>query len=146
MNRNMKWIKNDGGRAKAFPHLKLTKRIGDCTVRAISIALEQNYKLTMTELFALGLELGCMPNTHECWREYLSRKGWAETKFGKQLVRISSNKIPRDQFVLCHMAGHLVAINDNEIYDTWDSRTNSRGVLSRVFRIYAGNKSFNGLY
>lgn len=142
----MKWIKDDGGRQAAFPNQKLKTRIGDCVVRAIAIALEQDYKTTMQDLFALGLEMGCMPNTHDCWREYLSRKGWVEHKFGKQLVRINSTKIPRDQFVLCQTAGHLVAINNDEVYDTWDARYNSHRKLSRVFRYYVGNKSFNGLY
>tara|TARA_R100001244_G_scaffold19724_2_gene20543 strand:+ start:1933 stop:2361 length:429 start_codon:yes stop_codon:yes gene_type:complete len=142
----MKWIKEDGGRKDAFPNQKLKTHVGDCVVRALSIAMEQKYKTTMNDLFALGLELGCMPNTDQCWREYLSRKGWIENKFGKQLVRINSIKIPRDQFVLCQTAGHLVAINDAELYDTFDARKNSRRDWKRVFRYYVGNKSFNGLY
>ena len=127
----MKFINNDGGRTKDYPNRNLKKhQTGDCVIRAISIALEKPYKEVLIDLCHLAIKSGDMPNTHSVYREYLTEKGWEETKFGKALVRMNSTKIPRDQWVICYIRKHLAAIKGTELHDIWDCSN------KRVFRIY----------
>lgn len=140
----MKWIKNDGGRLESFPehYKKKDSRIGDCVIRAISIATQQDYKKVWGDLFELGKEMGFMPNNEQTYVKYLADNGWNEIKFGKKLVRLSFSEVTemsKDRFIVCHTAGHLVAMKDGDIYDTYDSRKNSMDDYDRVFRIYYKN-------
>lgn len=133
--------KTDGGRAESFPEAsKIDKRIGDCVIRAISIATEQNYKQIWTELFGIAQEIGLFPNNDGVSVKYLEKNGWQEIKFsGKELIRINNTKVTdhsKGKFIICYIRHHWVAMKDNTIYDTWNSSTNSMDDYSRVFRIY----------
>ena len=120
-----KYSKDDGGRSKYFSE----KNIGDCVIRAFAIALDKDYKVTMKELFDLGLEMGDMPNSHPVWKEYAKRKGFVrystpKDKRGKKIsIRNSSADAPSCS-VIALTREHLVAIVDNVQRDTWlDERT-----------------------
>ena len=47
------------------------KNVGDCTVRAITKALEQDWDKTYIELSVYGLMLGDMPSANAVWGAYL---------------------------------------------------------------------------
>lgn len=137
----MKWIQNDGGRLESFPdnYKKKDLRIGDCVIRAIAIATQQDYKKVWSDLFELGKEMGFMPNSEQTYLKYLADNGWNEIKLGKKLVRLSFSEVTemsKDKFIICSTAGHLVAMKDGNIFDTYDSRTNSYNDYNRVFGIY----------
>ena len=130
----MKYLKNDGGRKIAFPNAD--NRAGDCVIRAISIATGNDYKKVWNDLFSISLQTGNFPNADSTCVAYLEQQGWERIKFGKQMVRLTSNKIPKDKTIICHTRGHWVAMIDGTIFDKWDSRTNSRGDSNRVFSYY----------
>ena len=117
--------KDDGGRSKYFS----SKNIGDCVIRAFSIALDQDYKVTMGEMFKLGLEMGDLPNSHPVWKAYAEQKGFVrhstpKDKRGKKMsIRNWSADAPNGS-VLVLTREHLVAVVDNVQRDTWlDERT-----------------------
>lgn len=130
----MKYLKTDGGRSKAFPNAR--KRIGDCVIRAIAIGTQQDYQKVWKDLFSESLETGYFPNNDETSVSYLEKHGWERIKFGKQMVRLTSNKIPKDKTIICHVRRHWVAMVNGTIMDTWDSRNNSMGDSQRVFSYY----------
>ncbi len=130
----MKFIKNDGGRSKAFPQAK--KRIGDCVIRSIAIATKKDYKVVWNDLFSLSKENGHFPNDDENCIAYIEKLGYQRIKFGKKLVRINSKHIPKDATIICHVRRHWVTMVNGDIHDTWDSRKNSIGDYSRVFSYY----------
>ena len=130
----MKYIKNDGGRNKAFPQAK--QKIHDCVIRAIAIATGQDYKKVWGELFQTALEIGEFPNNDNVCIKYLEERGWQRVKFGKKLVRMSSKHIPKNETIICHTRSHWVSLKSGELHDTWDSRTNSYGDSARVFSYF----------
>jgi hypothetical protein len=130
----MKYQKSDGGRKQAFPNAE--KRAGDCVIRSIAIATQQDYKKVWNDLFSIALETGNFPNTDIVCVTYLERQGWERIKFGKKLVRLNSKFIPKDKTIICHVRRHWVAMIDGTIYDTWDCRKNSWDDYNRVFSYY----------
>ena len=52
------------------------KRVGDCTVRAISKALGQEWEVTYAGLLAEGFRLCDMPSANHVWGAYLRKKGF----------------------------------------------------------------------
>ena len=54
------------------------RRVGDCTVRAISKALDQDWETTYAGLTAYGFIRGDMPNANHVWGAYLKSKGFRQ--------------------------------------------------------------------
>ena len=52
------------------------KIVGDCTVRALSAFLGQDWKTTYIELCVKGYELADMPSSNATWCQYLLDKGY----------------------------------------------------------------------
>ena len=50
--------------------------VGDCTVRAISKALNQDWETTYAGLSFMGFSLSDMPSANHVWSAYLRRKGF----------------------------------------------------------------------
>lgn len=100
--------------------------VGDCVIRAISVALNQSWEQTYSELCMLGLNMHSMPNDKKVYTKYIENKGWIKckqprksnnTKYtGKEFVKIVKGT------VLAHIGGHhIVCIKDNKVLDIWDS-------------------------
>ena len=140
---------SDGGKKATFP--KTSLRSGDCVIRAITLATEQSYKKTWDEILDLSKELGDLPNSDKVATGYLNSLGWTEIKYPKaQLTRINSDSLKDDRdalkkmpnasdWVIYHIRKHWVACKDDTLFDIWDSRYNSIGDYSRVFRVYTKN-------
>lgn len=101
------------------------KHVGDCTVRAISTALNQEWETTYIGMVLQGFIMCDMPSANHVWGAYLKSKGFTR--------RILENTFPdyytvsdfcRDNpcgiFILA-ISGHVVAVIDGDYYDTWDS-------------------------
>ena len=54
--------------------LKLS--VGDCTIRAISCALNMSWKETYLALCTQGFQMYDMPSANRVWGEYLKSKGF----------------------------------------------------------------------
>ncbi len=100
-------------------------RVGDCSVRALSYAFDQDWIETYLQLADLGLEMGDMPSSNAVWGKLLYDNG-----FKKYIIpdtcpdcyRIIDFCIdnPEGLFILA-TGTHVVAVNDGDYYDTWDS-------------------------
>lgn len=51
-------------------------RVGDCTVRAISKLLEQDWDRTYIDLCVQGYAMKDMPSSNSVWGEYLINRGY----------------------------------------------------------------------
>lgn len=97
------------------------KNVEDCTVRAMSKALNQDWDSTYWGLSIEGALLKNMPSSKEVWDSYLRRHG-----FDKALA---PDNMSVDEFMKTHPRGtyllalsnHVVCLQDGEIFDTWDS-------------------------
>ena len=102
------------------------KRVGDCTVRAVSKALNQSWDKTYVNLCVYGLMLSDMPSANAVWGAYLKNKG-----FERHIVPNTCpdcytladfcNDYPHGIYVV-GFDGHVATVIDGKVYDSWDSR------------------------
>ena len=136
---------NDGGRSQYFKG-----NAGDCVTRAIAIAMERDYKEVYDDLFVASKHFA---DTHRCrtartikrqgasprdgqhkkvYRPYLADLGWTFTPTmgvgtGCQ-VHLSEDELPKGR-IICRVSGHLCAVIDGVLHDTYDcSRDSTRCV------------------
>lgn len=113
------------------------RRTTDCVIRSICTALEQDYNKTVIELAELQCSTGYDDGDKKLYDKYLQSKGWQKhqqprkwdnTKYtgdewcGEvQAVIRRDRSTPWRRMVANIGGGHIVAIMDGKIYDTWDS-------------------------
>lgn len=99
-------------------------KVGDCTVRAISKALCQDWETTYLDLCVYGLMLSDMPSANHVWGAYLHSKGYErhliEDTTCRYTVRQFASEHPNGTYILA-LSGHVVCVKDGNYYDTWDS-------------------------
>ena len=99
--------------------------VGDCVIRAISIAMDKSWEETYDELCMQGGLMYDMPSSNEVWSEYLKQNGFKK----KVLPNTCPSCYTIRDFCIDHPFGeylvatgsHLVAVIDGNYYDTWDS-------------------------
>lgn len=102
------------------------KRVGDCTVRAISKALGQSWEQTYVGLSLQGFSAGDMPSANATWGAYLRSHGFRRRIIPDECpdcytVRDFAEDHPNGTYILA-LASHVVCLIDGHIYDTWDSQ------------------------
>lgn len=101
------------------------KRVGDCTVRAISKALNQEWEKTYTDIALMGFMLCDMPSANHVWGSYLRHKGFScsvipNNSFDSYTVSDFAEDNPQGTYILA-ISGHVVCVIDGDWYDTWNS-------------------------
>lgn len=101
------------------------RSVGDCTVRAISKALEQSWEQTYIDMAMQGLMICDMPSANEVWGRYLLSRGFERHMVDgacrdMKTVEQFCQENPKGVYVLA-ISGHVVAAKDGDYYDTWDS-------------------------
>lgn len=111
-------------RWKVYNPNPIKNRVGDCTVRAISKALGQDWETTYAGLTAYGFIRGDMPNANHVWGAYLKSKGFKQYVIEtiKEFYTVDDfcNDYPLGTFILA-IDGHVVCVEDGFYFDTWDS-------------------------
>ncbi len=93
----------------------------DCVIRSISIAMSRPYKEIFSDLMNLGLQIGAYPNHDKVWQKYLESKGWVKNKPPRKngkLIKLRDWEGVETAVII--NSGHLTAISDNRVVDTWD--------------------------
>ena len=101
------------------------KQVGDCVIRAIATATGGSWHDVYTDLTLQGYLMCDMPSANAVWGAYLKLRGFCR--------HIIPNTCPDcyslDAFCKDHPVGvflvafgtHVVAVQDGDYYDTWDS-------------------------
>ncbi len=101
------------------------KRVGDCVIRAISLALGESWEDVYSDLSVKAYLLSNMPSSDSVWGAYLRNKGYK--------IHTLPDKCPDcytlEDFCKDHSKGtyivktdnHVVTCIDGNVYDTWDS-------------------------
>ena len=97
------------------------RNVGDCTVRAISPALDQAWDTTYIGLCLEGYLLKDMPSSNEVWRSYLSQYGLERRPAPPHTTVNEFARTHRNGVYLLGLNSHVVCIIDGTILDTWDS-------------------------
>lgn len=101
------------------------RRVGDCAVRAVSVALGIDWETAFAMLCVNGLQMGDMPSSDSVWGSVLRQHGFYRTSIpdscpdcyiAKDFVRDHPNGI----YVL-GFGGHVATVRDGHLYDAWDS-------------------------
>ena len=79
-------------------------RVGDCAVRAVSVALGVDWDTAYAMLAAEGFERKDMPSSDAVWGSLLLRNGFV-----------------REACPDCRDGGHVAAADNGVLFDSWDS-------------------------
>lgn len=101
------------------------KQVGDCTVRAISKILDEEWEKSYAEICLQGFIMCDMPSANHVWGAYLRKKGFKRGLINNECpdcytVKDFCRDNPRGRFLLS-ISGHVVTVIDGKYYDTWDS-------------------------
>ena len=101
------------------------RNVGDCTVRAISTALGQDWETTYIGLALQGYLIGDMPSANHVWGAYLREKGFRRAVIPDECqdcytVADFAAEHPDGTYILA-LSGHVVCVRDGNYFDTWDS-------------------------
>lgn len=126
---NLDYQFNDGGRSKYYK----ASSVGDCVVRAASIALGRDYK----EVYNLAKSIsgksprdGVDKNSVRKIMEAVGGKWIAVMKIGTGCkMHLSADDFPTDGKYIAQLSGHVCAVINGCIYDTFNpSRGGTRCV------------------
>lgn len=101
------------------------KYVGDCTVRAISTFLDQDWDTTYIGLCVEGYDVKDMPNSNEVWGTYLEKRGFIR----EAIPNTCPNCYTIRDFCHDHLKGsfilatgtHVVAVINGDYLDEYDS-------------------------
>lgn len=101
------------------------RKVGDCTVRAISKALDMGWEAAFIALTINALQMGDMPSSDAVSGSLLRQYGYyreavPDTCPACYTVRDFCADHPEGKYVL-YCGGHVVAADSGNYFDSWDS-------------------------
>lgn len=103
----------------------LSRRVGDCAVRALTKALDLDWEQTYALLCANGALMGDMPSADAVWGATLRQHSY----FREAIPTYCPDCYTAEDFCKDHpngtyvlaFGGHVAAVHDGDLYDSWDS-------------------------
>lgn len=100
------------------------RKVGDCTVRAISTLLDEEWGKTFVLLCLEGYIECDMPSSNNVWQSYLKARGYKRHSLPDECpecytVKDFCEDHPKGKYLL-GLDGHVVTVIDSVYYDTWD--------------------------
>lgn len=100
-------------------------KVGDCTVRAITKAMDSTWEQVYAGLTAYGFMCRDMPSANNVWGRYLRQNGFKRYLVDdKDMDLYTVNDFcvdhPNGTYILA-IDGHVVCVVDGYYYDSWDS-------------------------
>lgn len=101
------------------------RRVGDCAVRAVSIALDVDWETAYVMMAVNGFSMGDMPNSNSVWGAVLRQHGFYRESIPSTCpdcytAEDFAHDHPHGIFVL-GFGDHVATVVDGDIYDAWDS-------------------------
>lgn len=101
------------------------QRVGDCTIRALSKALDEEWETVYVETACEGLKMYDMPSANHVWGNVLRSHGYEQRAVPSICpdcitVKEFAQKHPKGKYVLSCQS-HVVTLIDADYFDTWDS-------------------------
>ena len=99
--------------------------VGDCVVRALSIALGDSWYNIFIDLSIEGLTLCDMPSSNKVWGKYLKDRGYhryaiPDTCPNCYTIKDFCEDHPSGTYIL-GTGSHVVTVIDGDYLDSWDS-------------------------
>lgn len=101
------------------------RKVGDCSVRAISKALNKDWETAYALIVVKGFEMGDMPSSNITWGSVLRQYGFVRRAVDNTCpdcytVADFCADHPEGTYVL-GLDRHVVTVVDGDWYDAWDS-------------------------
>lgn len=108
-----------------FNNNPVGRKVGDCAVRAISVALNTDWENAYSLIAAAGYSMGDMPSSDSVWGAVLRQNGFCRRAIPNTCPECYTAEDfaedhPHGTYVLA-FGGHVTTIKDGDIYDSWDS-------------------------
>lgn len=102
------------------------KAVGDCAVRAVSIALAVDWNTAYSMIAAAGYRLSDMPSSNAVWGSVLRQHGFTRHAIPSECpdcytIGDFADENPHGVYVV-GTGNHVVTIKDGVVLDAWDSR------------------------
>ena len=98
------------------------RRLGDCVIRALSLALNQQWERTYIDLCIEGYIQCDMPNANNVWEAYLIYKGFKRYPVPEVMTFEEFAETHNDgQLYVVATGSHVAVIKNETLYDNWDS-------------------------
>lgn len=103
----------------------MSNRVGDCTIRALSLALDQDWDSTYLDIVVEGFIQKDMPSSNTVWSDYLISKGFKRYIVDSPCrdcytIKDFTDDHPNGVYILA-TGTHVICVKDGNYYDTWDS-------------------------
>ena len=101
------------------------RSVGDCAVRAVSIALGIDWETAYTKLAYNGYLMGDMPSADSVWGAVLRENGFYRAAIPDECPDCYTAKQfctdhPVGTYVLA-FGGHVAVVQNGDVFDSWDS-------------------------
>lgn len=101
------------------------RNVGDCAVRAVSVALGIDWETAYDMIADAGYKMGDMPSSDSVWGAVLRQNGFYRRAVPNKCpdcytAEDFSVDHPRGTYVL-GFGGHVATVKDGDLYDSWDS-------------------------
>ena len=122
---------------KEFNNNPTGRKVGDCAVRAVSVALGVDWETAYAMIATNGFSMGDMPSSNRVWKQYLRDYGFEETMIDTDCpncltVQDFCKRHPTGCYILstCEYTSanqivvsgtHVVAVIYGDYYDIFDS-------------------------
>lgn len=110
------------------------KHTGDCSIRAISLALDKRYKEVLMEMAEMSFKTGYSIGSTQLEQKYLESYGWERRKQpktwdghkirGTQWLTTAGNETMVVSIGTCHLS----CIKEGKFWDIWDCSDGCIGV------------------
>lgn len=114
MNRWKPYNKNPTGR-----------NVGDCAVRAVSVALDVDWETAFAMIATNAFQMGDMPSSDAVWGSVLRQHGFKRYVVPNSCPECYSAEQfaedhPKGIYVLA-LGGHVATLRDGFVFDSWNS-------------------------
>ena len=101
------------------------RNVGDCSVRAISVALSVSWETAFAMLVGSAFLMADMPSSNEVWGAVLRKNGFVRESIPNTCpdcytARDFCAEHPEGIYVL-GFGDHVATVKDGDLYDSWDS-------------------------
>lgn len=99
--------------------------VGDCVIRGITKLLQKDWNTAYIDVVTYGFRMKNMPSANCVWGRLLIDQGYQrlllpETCPDCYTVKDFCIDHPKGKYLLA-ISGHVVAVQDGDYYDAWDS-------------------------
>lgn len=101
------------------------RTVGDCAVRAVSVALGIDWESAYDLIASAGYDMGDMPSSDSVWGAVLRQNGFYRSAIPNSCPDCyTAEDFARDNphgVYALGFGGHVATVVDGTIYDAWDS-------------------------